>query len=373
MEFEQETLEKIIQLRHVLHQCPEPSEQEMKTREILKQFLQEQTSLTVVDKGKWFYAIHKEKNAKKTIAFRADFDAIVGENGRVYHGCGHDGHAAILAGAAMTLEGQPTGNNILFLFQHAEENGAGAKECLEVFREQQVDCIYGIHNMPGFAKNCVVTRKGPLQCASKGMVLTFMGKQSHASEPEKGNNPAYAIGKLLEKLKPLHEYHGFSSVEWEGEKFRNLVLVTVVSVQVGSAGAFGVSPGRGQLELTIRSVYEEDLQLLQDKLLSMAKDLSKEEHLELEISYSDEFPDTINDPKVVEEMLHLFSQHDIDYELLKEPIRASEDFGHYLKEVPGAYMFLGSGTQVPLHSTEFEFCDEIIPRWVEIFHLLARS
>lgn len=366
-------VDKVAQLRRTLHENPEASEHEVKTRKILQDFLRENTSLEIVDKGKWFYAIHKEEGAKDTIAIRADFDAIISEDGKAFHGCGHDGHAAILAGAAWSMEGETLGNNVVFLFQHAEENGAGAKDCVALFDEVEVDRIYGLHNIPGLPVNSVATKPGPVQCASKGMTIDIVGKQSHASEPENGVNPVYVIADLVKKVEVLSEFNGFGPIKTDLFDFDGLVLCTVVSVKVGEQGAFGVSPSRGRLEMTLRAVYDKDL----DKLEAFVReelDKAKEEYgLTVEIDFSDEFPDTVNDEGVTEQLFKLFEENDIPTILMDNPVRASEDFGQYLKLKPGCYFYLGDGPYADLHTIEYDFPDNTIERGIEIWNLVARS
>ena len=153
------SLKKAINLRQELHKHPEISGEEVITKKILMEFLSENTTLELFDRGKWFYALHFEGEDLETIAFRADFDAILDSSGRPFHGCGHDGHSAILSGFALTLEGQKLGKNIVLLYQFGEEDGSGAIECREVFNEMKIHRIYGLHNMPGYKANTLYTKK----------------------------------------------------------------------------------------------------------------------------------------------------------------------------------------------------------------------
>jgi amidohydrolase len=197
--------DSVIALRHTLHAHAERSNQETKTRAIIKDFLKTQTDTRIEDRGSWLYAVHEEEGAKETLVFRADHDAIVNSHGTVYHGCGHDGHTAMLAGCAQALSGQRLGKNIVYLFQPAEENGTGAALCTPLFSEYRVDAVYGLHNMPGVEKNLLLARPGTMQYASEGLTLDFLGKQSHASQPENGINPAFAVAKLMLALQPFHK------------------------------------------------------------------------------------------------------------------------------------------------------------------------
>lgn len=128
--------EQITNLRHTLHACPEISGQEKQTKETLQNFLKAHTSLELHDCGKGFYAAHRE-NTGNGIAFRADYDALALPEGGAAHLCGHDGHASALCGLALMLEGKTAGRDVFLLFQPAEETGAGAYPCTELFEKEQ--------------------------------------------------------------------------------------------------------------------------------------------------------------------------------------------------------------------------------------------
>lgn len=365
-------MDALIKLRRALHAHPELSEKEERTREILKDFLRSRLKHTrIVDHGRWFYAIKEEPGAQETIAFRADHDAILGAEGP-FHGCGHDGHSTILAGVALALDQVFTGKNIVYLFQHAEENGVGAKECVSLFDEVNVDRIYGLHNWPGFPKNAVVVKDQTLMCASRGLTIAMVGKQSHASEPEHGKNPIYALSQLASRLEPLSHFHGYKPLTWEGEKFLSMTLATIIYLKVGEQGAYGVSPSQGELAVTLRGARVEDLDRLEEKVRKMAKDLAEEEGLSVEFSISDAFPDTTNPKEEVDRLRKMFAEAGEEVVEMKEPIRSSEDFGWYQKKIPGVLFFLGSGTDCPdLHTKTYEFPDELLEKGIELFKEIA--
>lgn len=177
--------EKIQALRQALHQCPERSDQEHETIEKLKLFLQKNTTLELHPKDGWFYALHREEQATQTIAVRADMDAIENSHGQLFHGCGHDGHSAILAGLGLALEGQTWGKNVCLVFQPGEETGTGGKRvCRELFQELRPDFMLGCHNIPGKPLGTVLLRENTFACASMGLSLDVTGQQSHAAYPE---------------------------------------------------------------------------------------------------------------------------------------------------------------------------------------------
>ena len=142
-------IEKITALRHELHRFPELSLCESMTKQRLMNFIKRETDLEVTDCGKWFYALYwSPKEHAQSIAFRADFDALAipetdglpycSANSGVSHKCGHDGHSAVLCGFAMAANRYGADKNIYFIFQHAEEIGAGGRECASLIREKQI-------------------------------------------------------------------------------------------------------------------------------------------------------------------------------------------------------------------------------------------
>lgn len=366
-----EQVKLLVNLRRDLHAHPQVSEQEGGTKERLMAFLRQQTTVKIVDKGAYFYAL-KDEGEKETIAFRADMDAIVNSQFVPHHGCGHDGHSTILCGLALLLDGEKVGRNIVYLFQHAEENGAGAKVCCEVLKEVGVDRIYGLHNWPHLTKNEAHLRVGTLMCASTGVKFHFAGLQSHASEPEKGKNPMYAIARLATLWRPLSQFSGYGPTTFAGETFSDMILATIISSSVGENN-FGVSPGEGWLNLTIRAAKSEDLDHLLQVMRDHAQALAAEEGLTITDELTDTFPDISNSQQEVERVEKIFSAAGLPVNRLADPIRSSEDFGWYTKEVPGCFFFLGDGDCAELHSDAFEFPDDEIERGVAFFAAIAQS
>jgi amidohydrolase len=356
-----------VELRHELHAHPELSNQEVWTKQHLIDFLKEHTKLEIVDRGRWFYAVYRAKNAKENIAFRADFDALpIDENldipynskiKGVSHKCGHDGHAAALAGLALEVDQKGADKNVFFLFQHAEEIGAGAKEAAVFIKENNIDEIFAFHNMNVGPFKSVNVKDGTVNCASKGMVIHMEGAPSHASEPERGKNPSFAIAKIIDSIPDLIN----------DKKNKGLVLCTVVQVDIGER-AFGVSAGRGDLLLTIRALYENELMALQKNLEDIAKDQAGKYGLKVSFEYYDEFPETANYKESSDKIRKVAKEKGFELIELKEAFRGSDDFGHFLKETKGAYCYLGNGEDYSdVHTFEYDFRDELIEVAVDLF------
>lgn len=361
----------VKELRHELHQHAEPSNYEVWTKKHLIDFLKKHTNLEIVDRGFWFYAIYHAGADKKNIAYRADFDAILmnenidiphaSKNPGVSHKCGHDGHSATLAGFALEIDQEGADKNIYFLFQHAEETGDGAAQCVTFIKEHDIEEIFAYHNMSSMKLNSINVIDGTSNFASRGMTIHMEGTPSHASQPENGRNPAYAIVKVIDSIE--------ESTSQDNNK--GLVLCTVIQVDIGER-AFGISASRGDLLLTIRAEYEEELEKLQKNLevLSMAQ--ADKFGLKVSFSYNDIFPVTSNYKESNDKIRQVAKDKGFEVVEMKKGFRGSEDYGHYLKETKGSICFIGNGENYPqVHTFEYDFPNDIIETAVELFKGLA--
>lgn len=360
----QENLNKIIELRHLLHSSPEISNHEIHTREIIKNFISENMpEYEIHDEGGWLYCLKDFKEGRKTIILRADHDAILNSNGIPFHGCGHDGHTAILLGAM--LEAENVDKNVIYLFQAAEENGAGAPMCAPLFKKYKVDEVYGLHNMPGLKKNVVYYRPETVMCASVGYRISLKGVQSHASEPEKGLNPVYELARFVESIEPLSKFYGYKPFKFKDYSFTNLAMITIINLSVGSLN-FGISPANGEISLTMRAAKENELKMLEEYVRRYFDNLK--DKFEVHIEEFDRFDENYSDPELVEETIKRIG----GLEYLPEPIRASEDFGFYKQFAPCMFFFVGMGDCPSLHNDLYKFDDDIIETGVELFIKICR-
>lgn len=367
---DRKNLEAATALRHELHRHPELSMRETWTKQYLMDFLRRHTALEIVDRGEWFYAVYNAGAEKPCVAFRADFDAIAmddrvdlpyaSKNPGVAHKCGHDGHCAILAGLAMEIDKNGAEKNIVFLFQPGEETGQGASRCLSVIGERKIDEIFALHNMPGIPFGTVALKNGTMFCASKGLMMHFRGASSHASQPEMGKNPAFAMAEVIGAIPAIYA----------PEKYKGLVLCTVVHVEAGER-AFGIAAGEGSLWLTCRGQLEEEMEAALRELCAFALSSSKKYGLACRFSFSDEFPETRNHPESADKVRAVCKKMDVPVEEMEQPYRSSEDFGHFLKHEKGAIFLVGMGDGPAIHTVGYDFSDELIERSVELFKALA--
>ncbi len=363
----------IVKLRHELHQHPEVSNDELKTSERIENFIRlfhPDEILTLGKTGKAF--VFKGKEPGSTTVFRAELDALpiqeisslpyASVNQQVAHMCGHDGHMAILAGLAQKIASHPPKyGKVVLLFQPAEEVEQGARDVVEnpLFKELTPDYFFALHNIPGVEKHHIVMKSGSFSAASKGMTIRLFGKTSHAAEPENGISPANAISLIIQQLNALVK---------DPRLFSDLTLLTIIHIRLGEI-AFGTSPGYAEMQVTLRSFENQDMELLTSRSEKIIRDISLVEKLKCEISYSEEFPASVNDSLCMGYVEASAIQNKLTIQNMEKPFKWSEDFGYYSQQYKSCLFGLGSGvSQPPLHNPDYDFPDDILDTGINIFY-----
>ena len=383
-------------LRHKLNKNAELSGQEKKTNKIINDFL-EKTNPDVHLRnvgGYGIIVIYKGKDSGKNILLRADIDGlnipfgqrttvpehVEGKDQRFEklsdrkvqssefkvqsqysHRCGHDGHAAILCGLAMRYgKKRPEKGDVILLFQPAEETGEGASAVINdsQFRELKIDAAFALHNLPSFAKHQIVVKKGCFASASLGLKLVFDGATSHASQPEKVNNPQIVVTTLLDAFKKKYE---------SLKKDRYNTILTVTHVSIGEE-TFGVTPGHAEIWLTLRSQNDSALRQLTESTIDLSEYVAKEFKLKFSHSIHEDFAATMNSNRETEIVIQAAKDLKLSVNEIKDAFPWSEDFGRFGMQCPICLFGLGSGLEhEPLHSPTYEFEDEIIDTGVDVF------
>ncbi len=382
---DKQIIEQIMELRKQLHRIPEHSMQEVKTKQMLMDFLKLHTALEIVDHGAWFYAVKRAYDRvttendktfdvsevaaeipeqmteyKPPIAFRADMDAVCGKDGKPGHFCGHDGHSSVLCGLGLYLDSgkEPLAQDVYLIFQPAEEIGKGAELCRSLIKEKHIGEIYGFHNIPGKPLGTVLVKDGTFACASTGLEIHMTGTPSHAAYPEAGRNPGYALARLVLQIEELTEHFN---------ETRGFVRMTLIGMELGSKN-YGVAASDGYLRLTVRSEGEQVFHDYLAEIRKLAEVMAQKEDLELSIKEIERFPSTDNHTEQVQKIRACAASQQIPYIELPEPMRWSEDFGWYLQETKGAFFGIGDGEDyAQLHTEHFEFPDAILETVVTMF------
>lgn len=374
-------------LRHKLNKNAELSGQEKKTNKIINAFL-EKTNPDIHLKnvgGYGIIVIYKGKESGKNILLRADIDGL---NIPLYeclksndqsqkseckvqspysHRCGHDGHTAILCGLAMRYgKKRPEKGDVILLFQPAEETGEGAAAVIndEQFKNIKIDAAFALHNLPSYAKHQIVIKKGCFASASLGLKLIFEGATSHASQPEKGNNPQIVVTTLLDAFQKKYE---------NLKRDRYNTILTVTHVTIGEK-TFGVTPGYAEIWLTLRSQDDGALRQLTESTIALSEYVAKEFKLKFSHSIHEDFVATMNSDKLTDIVEQSAQELRLSVNKISSPFPWSEDFGRFGILCPVCLFGLGSGLEHEhLHSPKYEFEDEIIDTGVDVFEKIVEQ
>lgn len=375
MESLKDTLEKV---RKELHKFPEISGKEYETKKRIQTFLEEHTSCELLPVAKTgLLAIFNGDKEGKTVMLRADIDALpiqeintfehASAHEGVSHKCGHDGHSTILLGVAKFLTEKPilTGK-VLLLFQPSEENGQGAQTVLQdpFFKDLSIDYVFALHNLPGFTKGEVVIKNGTFTSNVKSVSIQLTGKTVHAAEPEKGYNPANAIAKILY----------FAQQETKNTpETDNFFLATPIYIAMGEK-AYGVSAGYGEVHFTLRSWSTSLMEEKKQKLLQVLTKLEKEEGLQINTAWLEEFYANKNNKEAVEYVKKAAEQLNLSINEINTPFKWGEDFGLLTQQYKGAMFGLGAGKNTPaLHNPDYDFPDEITVTGAQLFYNILKE
>ena len=369
-----------MSLRQHLHQYPELSGQEKNTARVIEEFVTRYKPAKILTglggHGLAVVFDGKEKTGP-TLLFRAELDAlpIAEVNTFAYasvypaigHKCGHDGHMAILMGLASLLHNRPLPKGrVILLFQPAEETGAGAWAVLqdERFRELKPDYVFALHNLPGLPLHQVLVRDHTFAAASVGLKVRYVGRESHAAEPENGLNPGEAMSELIQALNALVK---------DQSRYQSLALLTVIHARLGDV-AFGTNPGFATVMATLRAFEQQDLNQLKEQAIAAAVTIAQKYGLKYEYEFVEEFPATANAPEAVAVITRAAAALQLDVKQATVPVRWSEDFGHFTRVYTGALFGLGSGEDHPqLHHDDYDFPDELIATGSTLFYSIAQQ
>ncbi len=371
---------ELVAWRRQMHRHPEISGQEAETALAVVAALEPLRPSEILTGlgGHGVAAVFDSAEPGPTVLFRAELDALpieelsdAAHRSQVPgqgHLCGHDGHMGFLLALGRLLARRgPARGRVVLLFQPAEEDGSGAAAVIADARYAMIrpDWAFAIHNLPGLALGHVAVRAGVVNCASQGLRVVLTGKTAHASLPETGLSPAFALAELIPALTALGDARTLD------DAFR---LVTVTHARLG-APAFGIAPGEAELWVTLRTTRDAPMAALHEAALALITKTATQQGLIVQTNLHDAFAASVNDAEAVVHLTRVLEKLALPWDDDGLPMRASEDFGRFGQGgTRAAMLLLGAGENHPaLHNPDYDFPDDLIPIGAAIFHSLVRD
>jgi hippurate hydrolase len=317
----------------------------------------------------------------RSIGLRADMDALPmreendfswrSTTGGLMHGCGHDGHTTMLIGAAKALAAtrQFDGTAVL-IFQPGEEGFAGAKAMIDdgLFDRFDVDSVYAMHNWPSLAPGMVGINPGPMMAAADRIEIVINGRGGHGAHPYMTIDPVLVAAHIITAAQSL--------VSRNVNPLDNAV-VSLCAMQAGDLGAYSVIPRQARLMGTVRTFRREVQDMLEERLGRLVESVAIGFGATATLDYKRSYPATINTPReamfAADVAASLVGEEHVIRDL--PPSMGAEDFSFMLQTKPGAYFRLGQGGEGGcfLHSTRYDFNDEVLPLGAALFASLAEQ
>lgn len=302
-----------------------------------------------------------DQNHAETIAFRSDMDGLpVLERNQVpycsihdgcMHACGHDGHMAMLLALAGEIDRrrEELNSNVLLIFQPAEETKGGARDICEtgILSRYSVKRIYGFHMWPMLEKHWIGSRANEFMAKSSEIDIQIKGRSAHSAYAEQGID-ALAIG-----CRYLNDLYDMVKHDLPEKEYRLLSFGKMTSGTVRNAVSADTL-----LQGTLRCFNLDTFDFILKRMHEIAKGYENALQCKISITHSTGYPPVINHPGLFDEVRS--SLHDFDFHTFEKPFMISEDFSFYQQEVPGLFLFLGTGTKIPLHSDQFDFDEAIL-------------
>ena len=364
-------LPEVTEFRHALHRIPEIAGQEFQTSALIRQKL-ETLSLEIRKpylKTDVTALLNPEKKGNLTL--RADMDALPleelsaelpyrSQHPGMMHACGHDGHCAMLYGAAKILAGirEQVPVSVRFLFQPGEEMACLAKALMEAgaLQNPEPDFITGLHNWPNEPYGRICTRPGILMAAAGFFRIVLHGKGGHGSLPKLANNPIDCAAEIISACAPLN---------------RDGCVLTFCHCCAGANNI--VIPDTMTLEGTIRFTNPEAGSRLLNDFQSEVEKIAERRGIICDFACPTPYAPVINRPDDYERIRHLVTENlgENAFAELPEHTMSSEDFSWYLRKYRGVFCHIGAGDWHPLHSSGYDFDDRLLAVGIRYFCLTA--
>ncbi|MDI1236272.1 MAG: M20 family metallopeptidase [Polaromonas sp.] len=367
---------EITAFRRDLHAHPELGFEELYTSARVKEALQRcgvdevhtgigKTGLVAVIKG-------QHSSSGKMIGLRADMDALPmtehndfawkSSRAGMMHGCGHDGHVAMLVGAARYLAATRNfDGTAVLIFQPGEEGFAGARVMIEdgLFDRFPVQAVYGMHNWPSMKPGTVGINAGPMMAAADRITIDITGRGGHGAHAYMTVDPVLVAGHIITAVQ---------SIVSRNVKPIDSAVISLCAMQAGDMGAFSVVPGKATLVGTVRTFNPDVQDMIERRLHELCSAVALGFGATANVHYERIYPATINSFDeamfAADVAQTLLGEDHVVRDM--EPSMGAEDFSFMLQVKPGAYMRIGQGAENGvgscfLHNSRYDFNDDILP------------
>ncbi|MCA0011267.1 M20 family metallopeptidase [Mesorhizobium sp. B292B1B] len=375
-----EMQDEVAGWRRHLHQTPELNFDVFKTAAFVTEKLKAfgcDDVVTGLGKTGVVGIIRGRQGEGATIGLRADMDALpLNEiSGKPYastvpgkmHACGHDGHTAMLLGAAKYLaETRNFAGSVAVIFQPAEEGGGGGNEMVKDGMMERFDIakVFGMHNMPGLPVGQFAIRPGPIMAATAEFTITVKGRGGHAAMPHGTIDPIVITSQLVGALQTI------------ASRSTDPVEAVVVSVTKFHAGdAYNIIPESAEIAGTVRTLRKEIAKKSEERIRSICDGLATAFGAKIEVDYQANYPVTFNhaEETVFASDIAANVAGDAHVHRAIQPVMGGEDFSYMLEARPGAFIFIGNGDTAGLHNPAYDFNDEAIPHGMSYWVKLAET
>ncbi|MFJ3059096.1 M20 aminoacylase family protein [Herbaspirillum sp. NPDC087042] len=368
---------ELQQIRRDIHAHPELGYEEVRTSDLVAQKLTEWGIPVVRGLGvTGVVGIIKQGDSPRAIGLRADMDALpmpelntfahASRHEGKMHACGHDGHTAMLLGAAHYLsQHRQFDGTVYVIFQPAEEGGRGAERMIQdgLFEKYPMDAVFGMHNWPGIPAGHFGVTPGPQMASSNEFHVTVKGRGSHAAQPHKAIDAVMTAVQIAQS--------------WQTIVARNVnpndpAVVSITQIHTGSAN--NVLPDEATMIGTVRTFSLPVLDLVERRMQEIAEHTAAAFDATVEFRFKRNYPPLINHASetafAVEVLTEQFGAERVDAHT--EPTMGAEDFAFMLQHKPGCYVFLGNGDgghrdhghglgPCNLHNPSYDFNDDLLP------------
>ncbi|HJV82035.1 M20 aminoacylase family protein [Noviherbaspirillum sp.] len=372
-----QNLAELQRIRRDIHAHPELCYEEERTSRIVVEKLTEWDIPVITGMaGTGVVGVIRNGQSSRAVGLRADMDALPMQEANSFahasvhqgkmHACGHDGHTAMLLGAAQYLARHRNFNGTVYLiFQPAEEGGGGAKRMMDdgLFHQCPMEAVFGMHNLPGAPVGTFGVKHGSMMASSNQFELRIQGKGAHAAQSHKAIDPIAVAVQIA---------HAWQTIITRNKDPLRPAVMSITQINAGSA--FNVIPDEANLRGTVRTFHPDVLDLIEDRMRAIAEHTAAAFCAKAEFNFVRKYPSLINHMQetelAIEVMRSIVGGERVD--VRDEPTMGSEDFAFMLQEKPGCYVYIGNGSgegrecghgvgPCELHNPSYDFNDALLP------------